>query len=268
MNINVIPTGDSFSKFQKIVEVIYEKYLGLLHNKPIFQAKCNILRVNLLEYDACSTSGVCIEKEIDSSFSYTINLFINENDSEKYIAFVIAHEFAHLLFSNSLDPIRATGKANDESTAFSAIRRGTPERTIYGKTLEEICADYIAIHVISYLDYIDKNDQFEIMCKEKEEKINYIEAFSTLFGDSMSKYTYIDSYYSTEDEFVIQNKFWYYVSTFSLNEIIDEYDYYMGANAFHILNNHIEEYFENNNQEAKTFIYSELSRFKTFRDIS
>lgn len=270
MNIEIYNKNDKLLRCKEIVQEVYEKFLELLQNKALFKAKNSLLTINLMEelYEDLPTSGICSEIDDDASFKYTINLLINIKNSEKYIAFVAAHELAHLYFCNLLDPVKTTGRSKDESTCYTAIKRIFLDcDEFYGETLEEMCADYLARHIVSMLDFEDENNQFENMCQIKKERFDFIESLSAIFGSSLSSSKFIEAYYIADNIFYIQNKFWYYISTFNFNEIIDEYDDFMGESAFYILNMKIEEYFGEKNPEAKDFLYSELNRFKMLFNI-
>lgn len=264
MKIEVFSLNEALVDCKEIVQEVSQKFIDLLSNKSVFNAKLSVLNVKVFPFSEDITTGACAENGQHSN-EYSIHLLVNPNDSKKYIAFVIAHELAHLHFYNLLDPLKQTGLAEDGSRNSTAITRTFKDNTKYGNALEEMCADYIACFVVSKLNLEDKNNQFETYLQENKEKFEFIEFFSSLFGESLSDTNSIDAYEATEDNaFIMHNKLWYCISTFSLDEIVNDYDNHMGKKSFWRLNEHIEKFFKNDESEkklSKQYIYNELTRY-------
>lgn len=266
MKIEVLIETEAWITCKEIVEKVVNKFIDSLNNKSIFRAKLSVLNVKILPALNTTTTGICSEKGHHSN-EYSIHLLANPNDSKKFIAFVIAHELAHLYFYNLLDPLKQTGLAKDGSRNFTSIRRIFKDQTIYGDALEEMCADYIARFVVSKLDFEDKNNQFETYLHKNKDNFDFIDSFSSIFGETLNDTITIDAYEVTKDaKLIMYNKLWYCISTFSISEIINDYNSHMGIDSFKRLNGYIEKLFKADSTEkekVKESIYNELTRYNT-----
>ena len=145
MNINV--NDVTLERYQDFVLSIYQKYLDSLNNKFLFLAKCYQLVVNINLAEVFPISSGYFQKGPEISIS------ICPKDPDEYVAFIIAHEFAHLLFDKVDDVLLVSGRANDESTYYSAIQRADDEGNTYGLALEEACADALAKWIVSDMGF-------------------------------------------------------------------------------------------------------------------
>ena len=165
------------------------------------------------------------------------------------IAFITAHEFAHLFFANNLDNLKITGRATDESFVLTSFRRMDGSGTIWGGSLEEYAADYLARYIVNKMykgrrpsrAYVD-------LLAEKAFRFEVIEAYAANFGIPLENCRWIDEYCMIEDgeegyEVRISNKFWYSIPTMATEEIEHEFNEIMEDDkAYERFCNMVEDY--------------------------
>lgn len=227
---------------KEIFDTVVDKYTGMLNNKLVWLAKVQQLEVILDEIEEDDTNAMIILVD-PMKYNYQIFLDVNLKDSKERIAFVVAHELAHLLFTNINDVLKTSDKSEDGSTAFTAFQR-LKDGEVYGDIFEEAAADYLAKIVVDRLDFEDENGtssrKFET--NEKKNRIDFVERFSTCFGESLTKCECIDDVKEHAEGYEVKNIFWYSVATQSLSYIINEYDRTMGNGAYRRLNEDVESY--------------------------
>ncbi len=227
MNISV--TNKRLQKYQDMVKTIAEEYCKRLNNSFLFEMKVSSLQVEIMGTSQDLTAGVC--RKLGNKWQ--IVLAINEKNGDNYIAFVISHEFAHLLFQKVSDILCVTGKASDGSTELTSITRISSSGTVYGRELEEQCADLVALFIIKKLGYSVEDDFLQEDLAKTTEIREYVEQLISVFGDELNSGDFIDDYRVDESGCgVVTNLFWYYVVTNSLSEIVKSYDNIMGNNKF------------------------------------
>lgn len=254
---------DNSARYVKdIFRKVVNQYIECLHNNALFKVKLNYLRVSIAEAVNGATVGYLVDSG-NCKYDYYINIYYAKEDSSKQIAFIIAHELAHLLFADVVDLLHISGKCADESTMLSAFQRSYPNGEFYGLNFEEAAADYIADFIVEKLDYEDENGTFSknISLPEKRARLEFIEAFTSIYGDSLYNAYYIDELTLTDDSVVIHNEFWYRIVTFSGWQIIDEYDSAMGLGAYKKLNEQVE-----NLENEFSAIVENIEKFKTLTE--
>ena len=238
-------------------------YMDALHQKTIFESKLNRLVVTIYIVDYKSIGHHSCNFSTGES---EIILEINPRDSKKLISFIIAHEFAHMLFTNPYDTYCVSGKASDGSTNYGAIQRINPTQETYGYYLEEIIADYVAHFIVAKLNYDDKNDQYKNHKERYDTKIKIVSKFESIFGQSLFDGEFIDEIYFDENKEARFNYFWGCILSFSFNNIVDIFDETMGKNEFYffceLIDMFCEKDFENMNTEAEELeIFEKLNCF-------
>lgn len=156
-----------------------------------------------------------------------IILEFNPNQSKKYLAFIVAHELAHLLMCEINDIFSISGKV-------STIKRLANDNEVYGSKLEELLADYLAHYIVSKMDYEDETGEYAEMAKKNAAKYNFVANLESYFGESLMKSDFIDfTIEKMEDEEGATgeyNAFWYCIATNNFDMIIDELEKNMKKN--------------------------------------
>lgn len=254
MNISCFRNDLDFVR--KIVYNVSSEYMSALHNNFYFDALISEAVVNIYPSNKSITSGICSI----SPFERKLELNIVLKDSEKYIAFIVAHEFAHLLFTNLHDPLHLSGLASDRSTNYTAICRMKPDGSVYGNQLEELIADYLAYYIVGRMNFEDKNDKY----KQEFEKCSFgfyiIQTLEYPFGRSLFECNFIDEQYK-EDEEVQYSIFWNAILSFSFNIVVDDFDEIMGSDKFIKFNENLEEYYKDPCDENRKKITDMLTVF-------
>ena len=237
----VINCKDSLNRYEGMVKAIANAYEEHLNNNALFSLKLDSLSVYLEKSKNSLTSGLTHRFGKNSH----IQVWINEDNGDEYIAFIVAHEFAHLLFQKLTDCLYLTGIATDGSADFTAIVRMDENGDFYGKELEEQCADILALYIIKKLGYKLSSTLVNDLEKTEAERIT-VERLIDVFGEDINKYDQID-YYKIENNFgFVANSFWYHVITFSFAEIVKLYDEVMGRGSFQNFCKNLDHYKEKN----------------------
>ncbi len=225
MDIKIL--DKSLERYEGMVKAIAGEYESRLHNSTLFSWKLLVTSIIVIPSDAKLTSGLC-EKE---GTSIRILLQINDSNPDDYIAFVIAHEFAHLLFKKMTDVLCVTGRTSDRSTELTALTRISFDGKQYGKELEEQCADILALFIIKKLGYTHSKFLDEDLKKSLRKRI-VVEKLANVFGNHLESAEFIDDFKMENGVGYVKNSFWYFVVTFSFTEIINFYDEVMGKKAW------------------------------------
>jgi len=247
--------NESLKKYEGMVKAIANEYLAHLNNSILYTMKLAILEVVLTNSEKELTSGVT--RRMGSVCQIVIA--INEDNGDDYIAFVVAHEFAHLLFQKVTDCLCVTGRAPDGSTDFTAITRISQEGKFYGRELEEQCADILALYIIKYLGYSLDSIVLKTDLRKTELVRGAVEGFINVFGSNLYRCDKIDNYRVNNGFGMVSNSFWYYVVTFSFVEIVKLYDEVMGEGAFERFSNRLDHYGEDQNIDL---IMMEVKKFR------
>ena len=247
--------NDSLLKYEGMVKAIANEYLSRLNNSVLFSMKLATLEVILLNSEGELTSGVT--RRMGSICQIVIA--INEKNGNDYIAFVMAHEFAHLLIQKVTDCLCVTGRAPDGSTDFTAITRISQEGKFYGRELEEQCADILALYIIKHLGYSLDSAVIKLDLKKTEIIRGAVEGFINVFGASLNGCDKIDNYRVNKGFGMVSNSFWYSVVTFSFVEIVRLYDEVMGEGAFERFCTRLDNYDKENNMDL---IVMEVKKFR------
>lgn len=227
-SMNICLKEARLQKYQDMVKAIAEEYCKRLNNSFLFEMKVSSLQVDMMSTQEL-TAGVC--RKIGNRWQ--IILAMNEKNGEAYIAFVIAHEFAHLLFQKVSDVLCVTGKASDGSTELTSITRISSNGLVYGRELEEHCADILALYIIQKMGYSLEDDFLKDDLAKTEEMREEIKKLISVFGKEIESGEFIDDYSVDANGYgVVSNVFWYYAVNNSLAEIVRSYDDFMGDNKF------------------------------------
>lgn len=220
---------------------ISEKIRGLYTNPAVFEAKLSKLTVKI-ETNSILTQGEVSVEPITGSIRLTLSVY--PMNSKKFLAFIIGHEFAHIIFSNPNDPLSISGLARDGSTNYSAVERVSDGKT-YGLYMEEIFADYIASMVIANLGYEDENRFYEKYHEQTIGRHRIAKEFEKWYGKSIYKTRKLNAF---EDEKF--NFLWTSISAYSFNGIIDRFNKKRYKNAYKDLCSFVEQYWKFSSDEA------------------
>ena len=223
-----IKGSPEISFVKNLVKEVSETYLKHLSNKMYFKMKLSCLSVRIYETNMKTDGSVGNDQENNE---LKIILSVNPMDSKKYIAFIIAHEFAHLLMCNVSDALGMSRKV-------SSVIRLNEDGVSYGDQLEELFADYLAHYIVSRMNLNDENEQYaihKIFCKAK---MAFVEKMENYFGESLMDTEYIDfkveryvekensvlNEYSIPEPNYSANFLWYSVVNDSFDKVIEMYN--------------------------------------------
>lgn len=249
---------------KKIVDEVISTFINSLNNKALLKAKVLDLEVKIFNTKNETTFGMMST----NGEEHVIGIYVCPLDSDKKIAFIIAHEFAHLLFVNVIDSLSIFGEASDNSTMRTAIKRVDKKGNVYGHAMEEMVADYLALFIVNKLNLSDDNGTFEKTMEEKSTIINFVEEFSSFFGDVLKEK--IDEtrkvFFDADEYFEPCNLFWYSVVTFNYSLTINMYDNFMGMYAFGDMNEKLDKCLKSsskNHVERNEVFKSIIADFQT-----
>ena len=215
-------------KYEDMVKAISQEYCKRLNNSFLFEVKLSKLSIEILPTHGL-TAGLCKK----NANKWHIILAINYSLCDSYNAFVIAHEFAHLLFQKVSDILRVTGRADDNSTELTSITRIASNGKIYGRELEEQCADLLALYIIDKLGYSTEDEFLQSDLNKTKEVRESVEQLIDVYGDDLSTGEYIDNINFDEKGIGhVSNMFWYYAINGSLTELVKSIEGILGFNKF------------------------------------
>lgn len=236
-------SNESVMFTKDIVIRVVSEYVNSLENTFVFRNKLFGLKVSIAPITFSRSIGSC--RSDNYSNTIEIKLFINPNDSKKYIAYVIAHEFAHFLFLNPFDAFSLSGKAHDNSTNYSAVTRFLDNDLLYGYSLEEMLADYLAFFIVSKIpEYTDETKQFDTIYANNNFERTLIYRFETYYGKSIFDTNKIDPVTFDDNDTAFFNLFWISIISFSFDNIIDDFDEKMGNGEFYNFCTLLDAFFE------------------------
>jgi len=142
--------------YRSITRRIAAKYCSLLRHRSTMVGKLDVTSVVFMEepsdYYTTALTTVFFE---DGLVQNRIALSVNPNDSPRFIAYVLAHEFGHVLETSSNDFLCLF---NDSASGchgeFSSIHR-RKSGEIFGRAMEESVADNLARYVLSHCRFSD-----------------------------------------------------------------------------------------------------------------
>ena len=245
----------SLSRYGGLVRAIAKAYSERLNNNLLFKMKLEHLEVIVSRTCERLTSG--LTRTVDNTCQIFIAL--NEENGKEYIAFIIAHEFGHLVFQKITDCLYLTGKAQDGSSEFTAITRFDQYGNVYGRQLEEQCADILAIFILKKLGYTIESPLMISDLKKTQRVREFVKKFTEVFGDSLEEHEKIDDF----ETGLVSNSFWYHAVTFSFSEIINLYDEVMGKGAFEFFCKRLDGYKKLTSSEKDSL----TKNLQKFRDI-
>lgn len=245
----IINVAEGLSTVKEMVKEIADEYLTHLMSKAYFEGKLVELNVEIQRSTVGRTRGYFSGGYSEKS---EMIFFVNSDDSQKFVAFVIAHEFAHLLFFNSSDAFAFSGEAKDESKNLTAITRIFPDGSTYGSTLEELVADYLAHYIVDSMDdYDDLSGDYKKQMKSREYEFQLISEFEKIFGKPLYESKYIDEYKDVGNNNCELNLFWQSIVSYSFKIIIDEFDEQIGEKSFQCFNEKLERYIKGYNLDLE-----------------
>ena len=256
--------------FATVAKNVANMYRTSVINKALLSSKLNSLRVDMETSFADAAAGFFIDctDPTQRGAKYNVTVYADPKDDEMTVAFIFAHELAHLFFANNLDNLKITGRAKDQSFVLTSFRRMSGTGEVWGGGLEEYAADYLARYIVNKMyKGRRKSRAYGAFLAEKVFRFEVFEAFAALFGTSLNDCQYIDEYSMTEvddggSEVSISNKLWYSVPTMATEEIEHEFNEMMeNDQAYEQFCNMVEDYEQNpdsqKQQKIKDFIKKE-----------
>lgn len=245
------------NKYINFISEVSKEFISNLYNNLLLKSKLKQMRITI---DYTNTDLTSAKLESTADCFYEMVLYINENDSEEYIKFIIGHEIAHLLFRD-INMLRISCYcSSDDSFAETYVRRQTPDGKGYGFWLEELLCDYLSLVILSKI-YEEKYSIEELVNMVETGTNNYstydlTEKLICTFGKTISDK--FDAFKDGEAENILL----YTAITGSINFFITEYEEIMGKNSWKLLNNYIDLYCTTKENEYLLSIFSELDRYK------
>lgn len=229
--MRVYVEGPELERIADIVKEVARVYRAVIHNKALLLGKLNSLRVDVNTAFTDTTVGFFadnMELEERKGAKYNITIYVNLEDDERKIAFIVAHEFAHLVFANNLDVLRITGKTRDNSSPITSFIRISPDGEVYGNNIEEFAADYLSRYIVKKLYSEEYSSEYAEFLKEKNSRFDVVERLSKFFGKSLNECDFIDDFQLVDDDnsqfAVVSNDFWYAVTTMSMDTVINRFN--------------------------------------------
>ena len=284
MKIYAIP---GLERYKKIFQRVAQKYLEHLNHRSLMAGKLSDMLV-VLGYgeEDIPTHGTVELNYLNNHVVHRMNIRINQKDSDKQIAAIMAHELAHVLFAFTYDYFCFGGESQSgcESAKSSFQRKDSTTKEEFGVGLEEGAAEVLARYIVSLCRFSDAEGTY---AKEKAPDTYYsmlaelTESLANCFGSSVYNSEYIDGlsidkyivdkdhplYEEMEDTYdedlwvtnrhfyrhSIANPFWYSAVTNTFHCTIDEYDKYMEKGAFRELCKHFDslyyQYYEHSEED-------------------
>lgn len=222
---------ESLDRYQAIIENVAKTYVESLISHIPFDAKLKALTVKLTLESSRISWGLTQK----AGNIYVIVLGINPNYSDTYNTFIIAHEFAHLLFARISDTIGIVGLASDGSKPFTNIVRQASDGTLWGEEFEEQCADISALYILKKMD-IEVDSLLSKDLEKSKDRRSLCESFINSFGTSLEELPHFDEYITNQKfEGIPCNYFWYFVINSELSGLITMYNAKTFSNAFYIV---------------------------------
>lgn len=246
----ILECPDELSCVPELLDIVVKAFLNRVQNDDYFQLKLHLMGVRVLIKEGEQYDGrMCLDGTgaTDSGNRDIMLLSLTTSSSHKQIAFVIAHELAHLLFAHPNAPYAISGSAKDASINHSAVTRfmnddeqedGNLYEYYYGQGLEEFIANYVASYVIKDLDLDGDEDERDLLIKYDARLIGKLES---CFGKPLAECACLNEIKEDSEEHKAANNFWDCVLTYRMDCIVDSYDDAMGhAGAFRELCNKID----------------------------
>lgn len=247
--------------YDKWFNEIVERYLQkLTEGRFLFEAKLNklvkeyvVIPENERDEDYHSNGGFFNKIESEKG-KIGICYFINPDDPDIFIQFVIAHELAHLLFWNGNISFADYCEA-DDSYAISYVEREDSNGK-YGLGLEECLADYMALVIICLIyPNLSKEEILQQLIDVEADSrianglIEITEKIIKLFDaeeQEIELHDPFDSIVLNKDngKCYPKNIFLYSICTGYLSQAISDFDRLYGEGAWKRLNKKINKYIE------------------------
>ncbi len=232
---------------------IVETFRSRLISYLPFDAKVGALSIKIESASKGLSTGTykCVGNK------FFIKLRINEADGPDYVAYTIARQLAHLLFSRILDSIGFAGKTIDGSIPVTNIMRTMPsETTIWGIEFQEQCANMCAQNIIEKIGFEPSNSLITSELERTRYHFLFSEAFVNSFGASLSDLDKFDQYSLEGNIITPSNLFWYCVVNHCPSILVNGFDAKHGIGSYH----KILEIIANISEESTTD--ADLSKFK------
>lgn len=196
---------DANSKIFRLTKEVANKYIECLNNKGTFSMKLKRLVVIPFELPIKTVYGQTWNNQRENHVLFVYN----ETMSDQKIAFVIAHELAHILFYPQGDLLlfQKRRKVRYQENGVECLK----EYRFLDEKLEEAMANHLAYFIVSKMPYEDKEDQLRILLEGEGyvKKHELITKKEILFGKRLMECEKIDEYEIVENDVIIANSLWY-----------------------------------------------------------
>ncbi|MBQ8509270.1 MAG: hypothetical protein IJ493_05110 [Clostridia bacterium] len=249
MNISIYDESCEFVR--EMVEDIAERFLNRLHHRAVFAGKLSVLTVGILARTCLpTTTGSTTLIREEPMVRIQTTFMIGSSESRRHLAYVIAREFAHVLFISAEDSLGLRGRGGDGCfTGESCFHRSVCcDDRGYGGGMEASAAELLARWIISDTDYEDESEAYARELAEDSDTTRltrFASLFASAYGEPLEGARYIDEYFisecdTAEDDCleadycvtVIRNRFWNSVAAGAFSHMVDDYDELMGEDAY------------------------------------
>lgn len=149
----ILAETDGLERVVNLVEIVVRKYEEVIENNFFHKTKLDKLNILVVKTDFDQTRS----SFVTTSDGQSITIFVAEKDSDKKIAFVIAHTVAQMMFSRPYDEMKNSVKVDDNSTILTAIKQLNLYDSSDGGELEKYNANTLAQFIIGKLELDDQN---------------------------------------------------------------------------------------------------------------
>ncbi len=194
---------DSDSKIYEITKTVAKTFMESLNNKAIFDFKMKRLMVRPFDVPVKHPFAETLSNQKCNE----LVIIYDESMSSRFLAFIVAHEMAHILFHHVGDVLVFQRKK------IRYIQEGKDcfiENKFLELETEEAMADYVALYIISKLEYDDEGGMLEEFLQDgRAQRMQKISQLEIKSGKPLRDCKKIDEFDVKDDEVVIANSFWY-----------------------------------------------------------
>lgn len=238
---------------------VKDAYLDHLCNTMLFEWKLNRLNV-IVHEQRKGKNGFPSDHGGSLHFSddkYTIHILPDPDQRKEDRLFVLAHEFAHLLFAmcfnqngvncqdgfvfaSSLTRLFAT---KNQVFISEAGDGSDPEPHLEQDGIEEFCDNAVAHYILVQMglpeDWWRQSGKEDESCDEDDiwpafdTQLSYVHRLAGAFGKPLMQCRYIDEVTPyAEEQGIVSNYFWYNAVTFQMKTLVDWIDQHLGMGAY------------------------------------
>ena len=251
----------TFEDYKELVLQVTQTFEECLQTPSFFKQKLSILQVAIGQTDLPLTVGNYINYATYFTTNLKLIMLINDTIPIDYVAFIIAHEFAHLLIDRFTPRFRVfmEGETSAKVTELTRIRKD--DDSYYGETFEEQVADILALFILSKMHFGKWSKLLEDDLAKTRPVRLLTSSLINSFGEPLTNARYIDEVKEVHEDQVMNNLFWFLLVNHEFEKIIWAYESIMGNDSWEHLLNFIENWQDKNSFKMAQ---SEIKRYKYF----